>query len=77
MSIYKVRIKTEGDTTVYTLYTTVLVSIIYRANLGKYEVITEKRQRLADTAEEADRMARESITVFMAKLGIVSNFIIE
>ncbi|MBD5178129.1 MAG: hypothetical protein HDT00_00310 [Bacteroidales bacterium] len=77
MAIYKVHIKTEGNKTVYTIYTTVFASIIYRADLGKYEVETEKSKLTADTADEADRMARESITAFLANLGVVPNFINE
>lgn len=77
MAIYKVHIKTEGNKTVYTIYTTVLASIIYRADLGKYEVKTEKSEQLADTADEADRIARESVTAFLANLGVVPNFINE
>ena len=77
MAIYKVHIKTEGDKTIYTIYTTVLASVAYRADLGKYEVKTEKNELPADTADEADRLARESVTALLANLGVVPNFINE
>ena len=77
MAIYKVHIKTECNKTVYTIYATVLASVTYRADLGKYEVETDKSKLSADTADEADRLARESVTAFLANLGVVPNFINE
>lgn len=77
MAIYKVNIKTKGDKTVYSIYSTVLASVTFLADLGKYEVASERNKQLADTADEADKAARESVRTFLAHLGIVPNFINE
>lgn len=75
MATYKVHIKTEGNTTTYTTNATTLATVTYRADLGKYDVSTHKGSELADTAEEAEKAARESVTAFLATLGIVPEFI--
>lgn len=75
MAIYKVHIKTEGDTTTYTTNATTLATVAYRADLDKYDVSTPSIDMLADTEAEAHNITRESITVFLATLGIVPEFI--
>lgn len=75
MSIYKVRIKTEGNTTTYTTNATTLATVIYRAELDKYDVSTPNSSVLADTEAEAHDTVRESITAFFATLRIVPEFI--
>jgi hypothetical protein len=75
MSIYKVRIKTEGNKTTYTTNATTLATVAYRADLDKYDVSTPSVGMLADTEAEAHNTARESITAFFATLGIVPEFI--
>lgn len=75
MAIYKVHIKTEGNTTTYTTNAAILATVTYRANLDKYDVSTPSVGMLADTEAEAQNTARESITAFFATLGIVPEFI--
>ena len=75
MTIYKVRIKTVSNKTTYTTNATTLATVIYRAELGKYDVSTPNSSVLADTEAEAHNTARESITAFFATLGIVPEFI--
>lgn len=75
MAIYKVHIKTEGNTTTYTTNAAILATVIYRANLDKYDVSTPNIGMLADTESEAQNTARESVTAFLATLGIVPEFI--
>lgn len=77
MAIYKVHVKTEDNKTRYKIYETVLASVTFRADLSKYEVETPRTNLLTDTADEADKIARENITAFLANLGVVSNFINE
>lgn len=71
MAIYKVHIKTEGNTTTYTTNATILATVTYRAELGKYDVSMPNSSVLADTEPEAQNIARESVTAFLATLGIV------
>lgn len=75
MTTYKVHIKTEGNTTTYTTNAAILATVTYRANLDKYDVSTPNGSVLADTEAEAQKAARESITAFLAALGIVPEFI--
>lgn len=75
MTIYKVRIKTEGNKTTYTTNATTLATVTYRADLDKYDVSTPSIGMLADTEAEAHNTARESVTAFLATLGIVPEFI--
>lgn len=75
MTVYKVHIKTEGNTTTYTTNAATLATVTYRAELGKYDVSTPSVGMLADTEAEAQNTARESITAFLAPLGIVPEFI--
>ena len=77
MSIYKVRIKTEGCKTVYTTNSHTHLTIMHNATTGKYELSTPKCVKVFDTAEEADKIAREKITALFTSLGIVPNFIDE
>jgi hypothetical protein len=74
MAIYKVRIKTVSNKTTYTTNATTLATVIYRAELGKYDVSTPSVGMLADTEAEAQNTALESITAFLATLGIVPEF---
>lgn len=75
MTVYKVHIKTEGNTTTYTTNAEILATVTYRADLDKYDVSTPNGSVLADTEPEAQNTARESITAFLATLGIVPEFI--
>jgi hypothetical protein len=75
MTIYKVRIKTEDNKTTYTTNATTLATVTYRADLDKYDVSTPNSSVLADTEPEAQNTARESVTAFLATLGIVPEFI--
>lgn len=75
MAIYKVHIKTEGDKTTYTTNAVTLATVTHRADLGKYDVSTPSVGMLAGTEAEAHSTARESITAFLATLGIVPEFI--
>lgn len=75
MAIYKVRIKTEGNTTTYTTNATTLATVTCLAETDKYSVTAPNNSVLADTADEADKIARESITDFFTSLGIVPEFI--
>lgn len=77
MAIYKVRIKTEGDTTTYTTNATTLATVTCHAETDKYSITTPNDSVLADTAEEADKIARESITELFTSLRIVPEFINE
>lgn len=78
MTIYKVHIKTEGDKTTYKTNDTTLATIECRGN-DKYIIFSNSGKELAATssAAEADETAREKITAFFARLGIVPNFISE
>lgn len=75
MAIYKVHIKTVGNTTTYTTNAATLATVTYRADLGKYDVSTPSVGMLADTEAEAHNTARESITAFLSALGIVPELI--
>lgn len=75
MAIYKVHIKTEGDTTTYTTNATTLATVAYRADLDKYDVSTPSIDMLADTEAEAHNITRESVTAFLATVGPVPEFI--
>lgn len=75
MAIYKVRIKTEGNTTTYTTNATTLATVTCHAGTDKYSVTAPNNSVLADTADEADKIARESITEFLTSLGTVPEFI--
>jgi len=75
MAIYKVRIKTEGNTTTYTTNATTLATVTYRADLDKYDISTPSTGLSADTAEEAEKIVREGITRLFTSLGIVPEFI--
>lgn len=75
MATYKVHIKTEGNTTTYTTNAATLVTVTYRADLGKYDVSTPNGSMLATTEAEAQNTARESVTAFLAAIGIVPEFI--
>ena len=75
MAIYKVNIKTEGDKTTYTTNATTFATITRLTDSGKFEVATTDWMQLADTLEEADKIAREFTTKVMASVGVVSNFI--
>lgn len=75
MTIYKVIIKTEGNTTTYTTNSTILATVEYRSELDKYEVSMHNGSALADTEPEAQDIARESVTALFEKLGIVPEFI--
>ena len=77
MAIYKVRIKTEGNTTTYTTNATTLATVTYRPTLYILDVSKPSVGMLADTKEEADKTARESITAFFASVGLIPNFINE
>lgn len=77
MAIYKVHIKTVGDKTTYTTNATTLAAITYRADFDKYDVNTPSVGVMVETSEEADKIARESVTAFLANLGVVPNFINE
>lgn len=75
MAIYKVHIRTERNTTTYTTNATIFATVTYRGELGKYDVSMPNGSVLADTEPEAQNIARESVTAFLATLGIVSEFI--
>ena len=75
MAIYKVHIKTDGDTTTYTTNATTLATVIYRTELTKYDVSTPNDVLLVDTAEEADKISRERISDFLATVGVTPLFI--
>lgn len=75
MAIYKVLIKTEGNTTTYTTNAAILATVEYRSELDKYEVSMHNGSALADTEPEAQDIARESIKALFATLGIVPEFI--
>lgn len=75
MAIYKVIIKTEGNTTTYTTNSTILATVEYRSELDKYEVSMHNGSALADTEPESQNIARESIKALFATLGIVPEFI--
>lgn len=75
MTTYKVHIKTKCNMTIYTINATTLATVTYCAVSGKYDVTTPRASMLADTEAEAHTAARESITVFLATLGIVPEFI--
>lgn len=75
MTIYKVIIKTEGNTTTYTTNSTILATVEYRSELDKYEVSMHNGSALADTEPETQDIARESVTALFEKLGIVPEFI--
>lgn len=75
MATYKVHIKTEGNTATYTTNAAILATVTYRADLNKYDVSTLSVGMLADTEVEAQKAARESVTAFLATLGIVPEFI--
>ena len=75
MTIYKVIIKTEENTTTYTTNDTILATVEYRSELDKYEVSMHNGSALADTEPEAQNIARESIKALFATLGIVPEFI--
>lgn len=75
MVIYKVRIKTVSNKTAYTTNATTLATVTYRADLDKYDISTPNGSVLADTEAEAQKAARESVTAFLATLGIVPEFI--
>ena len=71
MTIYKVPIKTEGNTTTYTTNDAILATVEYRSELDKYEVSMHNGSALADTEPEAQNIARESIKALFATLGIM------
>lgn len=75
MTIYKVLIKTEGNTTTYTTNDTILATVEHRSELDKYEVSMHNGSALADKEPEAQNIARESIKALFEKLGIVPEFI--
>lgn len=77
MAIYKVRIKTEGNTTTYTTNATTLATINYKPEVNKWDVSAPSIGMMADTQEEADKTARESTTAFLASVGITPDFINE
>lgn len=77
MAIYKVIIRTDGDKTTYTTNATTFATITRRADSGRYEVTTPDGAQLADTLEEADKIAREFTAKVMAYVGVVPNFINE
>ena len=77
MSIYKVRIKSDGNKTTYTTNATVLMTITHIPDLNKFELSADGKSLLIDTAEEADNVARQKITALFTKLGIVPDFIKE
>ena len=77
MAIYKVRIKTEANKTTYTTNATTFAAITRHADSGKFEVTTPYSVQLADSMEEADKIAREFTTKVMASVGTVPNFINE
>ena len=75
MAIYKVLIKTEGNTTTDTTNSATLATVEYRSELDKYEVSMHNGSALADTEPEAQDIARESVTALFETLGIVPEFI--
>lgn len=75
MATYKVHIKTDGNTTTYTTNAAILATVTYRVDLDKYDVSAPSVGMLADTEAEAQKAARESITAFLAPLGVVPEFI--
>ena len=77
MAIYKVHVKTDGDKTTYITNATTFATITRLADSGKFEVTTPDSVQQADTADEADKIAREFTTRVMASVGTVPNFIIE
>ena len=77
MAIYKVIIKTEGDKTTYRTNATTFATITHRADSGKFEVTTPDSVQLADTPDEADKIAREFTARVMGSVGVVPNFINE
>lgn len=77
MAIYKVRIKTEGDKITYRTNATTLATVTYRPDLNKWDVSTPSVGMLAETKEDADKTARESITAFFASVGLSPDFINE
>lgn len=75
MSIYKVHIKTDGNVTTYTTNATLLATITYRAEVGKYNVTTDNWDKSVDTATEAENMVHEIITSLFTNWGITPDFI--
>ena len=75
MAKYKVHIKKDGNETTYTTNATTLATVTYCANLDKYDVSTPSVGLMVSTAEEADKIARESVTDFLASVGVTPQFI--
>lgn len=75
MAIYKVHIKREGDKTTYTTNATILATVTNNPDLNKWSVSAPNIEVQVNTQEEADKVARESVTRFIATLGIVPDFI--
>ena len=77
MAIYKVRITTHGNTTTYTTNATTLATINYNPESDKWHVSSPHAKKQVSTQEEADKTARESITAFLASVGLTPDFINE
>ncbi len=77
MAIYKVRIKTEGNTTTYTTNATTLATIIFSPEAEKWDITAPYTKERAHTQKEADKTARESITAFFASMGLTADFVCE
>ncbi len=75
MTIYKVRIRVDGDKTIYTVNQQVLSTITHLTDTGKYEVTAPSKNAIVDNAAEAETIAKDDITNLFTKLGIVPNFI--
>lgn len=77
MAIYKVRIKTDGNTTTYTTNTTILATASYYPEVDKWHVSAPHTKKQRNTKEDADKTARESITALLASVGLTPDFINE
>lgn len=77
MATYKVRIKTEGDKITYRTNSTTLATITCSPEAERWDITAPYTKERAQTQEEADSVARKSITVFFASVGLIPNFINE
>lgn len=75
MSIYKVRIATDGDKTNYTINGHILAEVSKTAD--GYAMTTNGRTQPFATPTEANDAAKSAVTKILASLGCTPNFINE
>lgn len=74
MGIYKVHIKTDSDSAMFTVNQTVLILIVKTGD--KYELTTKDNYVYTyGSMDEAMEQAKQKITRFFGTLGIKPNFI--